>query len=240
MLESSDRVENFFYRSLDPSDISGRYFLMMDTIHLNLSVALSEYVTSNGGMYMECPTIGSKQHAETLRLQLIFSGSKEHFQYIRPLLCCFGTPKHVGLAAGAALTIKYAHKTVAIMNLLGFCFASALLHSLGAEPSVFIDAIKTSPFYVPTFSIWSEKISQENYQKDITWTPNQLHKELRVILNEAQAIGIDTRLLEAARDILSATVESGHGNDDLTSVFSVISATLSSASTGEEEEKKQA
>jgi 3-hydroxyisobutyrate dehydrogenase len=238
-LDSSERVENFFRSSLNAEDVQGKVFLVLDTIPKDLSHSLHDYVSANGGSYLECPTIGGKNHAETLRLQVIFAGTEAQFKDVRPLLCCFGTPKFVG-PVGSALAIKFAHKSLAVMNLLGFASASAILRGLGADPAVFLEAIKMSPFYVPTFTAWNEKMAKEIFDKDVTWTPFQLSKELNVIVAEAKSIGVDTRLLEAARDIIDETASSEHKYEDFTSVVTVVAANVKAPKTRTDATGKQA
>lgn len=224
-------MKSFFLEQTDKADLKHKFFIILDPISRELSLFLHAYVGDNGGLYCECPVIGSKQHAEALRLQVLFAGTCSQFNEVRPLLCCFGTPKLVG-PVGCALPIKFAHKALSVMNLLGFATAIALLRGLGGDANVFLEAIKSSPFFLPIYGVWNEKIAKKEYGKDVSWTPQQISSEIKVVLSEASSVGIDSRLLRDAAAVFDEAAESPHRFHDFTSVFDIVARKLQSPQFG--------
>lgn len=137
---------------LPPSALEGRCVIQMATILPAESRELGNRLRGAGARYLEAPVLGSIPEARDGRL-LIMAGadSAEDFDTVRPVLEALGEyPRHVGpVGQGAALKLAF-NQLIASLT-AAFSLSLGLVRREGVEVDTFMDILRDSALYAPTF-----------------------------------------------------------------------------------------
>jgi 3-hydroxyisobutyrate dehydrogenase-like beta-hydroxyacid dehydrogenase len=167
---------------------------------------------------LDAPVLGSIPQATEGTLKIFVGGDAEVFERRRPLLESMGTPRHLGpLGAGAAMKLVANSTLGALMT--GLAEALALADGLGLEEGDVLDILSESPIGV------TAKGKRPLIESGV-YTPNftlgLAAKDLRLVMEAAQAAGVELRLAAAARSWLERADEHGLGGLDYSAVIAEV------------------
>jgi 3-hydroxyisobutyrate dehydrogenase-like beta-hydroxyacid dehydrogenase len=164
---------------------------------------------------LDAPVLGSIPQATEGTLKIFVGGAAGVFERCRPVLEAMGNPRHLGpLGAGAAMKLVANSTLGALMT--GLAEALALADGLGLEEADVLDILSESPIGVTT------KGKRPLIESGV-YTPNftlgLAAKDLRLVMEAAEAAGVELRVAAAARSWLERADDHGRGDLDYSAVI---------------------
>lgn len=193
---------------------AGTTLIEMSTIGPDAVRSLAAHLPEGVEM-LDAPVLGSIPQATQGTLKIFVGGDAEVFERCRPVLEAMGTPRHFGpLGAGAAMKLVANSTLGALMT--GLAEALALADGLGLEEADVLDILSESPIGV------TAKGKRPLIESGV-YTPNftlgLAAKDLRLVMEAAEAAGVELRLAAAARSWLERADEHGLGDLDYSAVI---------------------
>jgi 3-hydroxyisobutyrate dehydrogenase-like beta-hydroxyacid dehydrogenase len=192
----------------------------MSTVGLAAVRWLASALPSEVGL-LDAPVLGSLSEAEEGTLSVFVGGPASLAERWTPLLSALGSPLHVGpLGAGASAKLVANATLFGMLALLGEVVA--LADGLGLSRDVTWDVLSATPLAGPA-ERRRPSIEGGNYDKRFALA--LARKDSQLIVDAAKEVGVDVRLLEAARTWLTDADEAGFGERDYSTVLARIIGT---------------
>ncbi len=202
-------------------NLKHKTIIQMGTIAPQESQEIAQSIQDLGGEYVEAPVLGSIPEAKTGKLLIFVGGSQDLFDRTLPILQDLGeTPRHMGEIGTAAAT------KLALNQLIGsltsaFSISLALVQNSNVELDTFMDILRQSALYAPTFDKKLQRMVDHNYSSP-NFPTKHLLKDMRLSRTAAQVHGIDTQLIEAIIKITERSIQQGQGESDYSAIYSAI------------------
>jgi 3-hydroxyisobutyrate dehydrogenase-like beta-hydroxyacid dehydrogenase len=173
-----------------------------------IGAALSE----RGVRMLDAPVTGSSPRAQDGSLTIMVGGDPEDFARARPLLEAMGALiAHVG-ELGQGETLKLINNAVGAANAAAVAEALLLAHATGIDLDAFVEVVSSGSGASAQLALKSGAMREHDYTP-LFKTAHML-KDVRLCLEEAQAAGVPFPSAAHARDLLTATMARGHGEQD--------------------------
>ena len=195
-------------------------YVDMSTVSPEVSEEVSHEANNRGICYLRAPVSGSTVLAESGNLTIICSGDKDAYMKCLPLFEVMGSKQYYVGSEQQALYLKLA------INLLAGSTIAALAESLvfgrkgGLDWGVMLDVMNESVIASPLLKYSLPSLKERNFQP--AFATNQMNKDMGLICDAADAIGAPSDISQIVRDIYMATIDSGHGLENLTAVVKEI------------------
>lgn len=206
-------------------NLNGKIILQMGTIAPQESQAIAQTVQTLGATYLEAPVLGSIPEAKTGTLLIFVGASQNLFEQMLPLLKDLSeAPRYIGEIGTAAAT------KLALNQLIGsltsaFSVSLALIQNSGVNLETFMDILRQSALYAPTFDKKLQRMVEQNYHNP-NFPAKHLLKDMRLAQTTAATYGIDTQIIDAVIAITEHSVQQGQGEADYSVIFSAIDSPL--------------
>lgn len=201
--------------------VSGKTVVQMGTIGPDESRALAADLSSLGGRYLEAPVLGSVPQAQAGKLEVMAGGEKALFEELLPVFRCFGPdPRWIG-PVGAAATLKLALNQLIAAQAAAFATSLALVQKGQVPLDVFLEILRKSAFYAPTFER-KLPVMLEPLQAKVNFPAKHMLKDVRLIRSTAETLGVNATLVAALEALYAATETAGLGDADYAAVARVI------------------
>lgn len=206
-------------------NLNGKIILQMGTIAPQESQAIAQTIQTLGGTYLEAPVLGSIPEAKTGTLLIFVGASQNLFEQMLPLLKDLSeAPRYIGEIGTAAAT------KLALNQLIGsltsaFSVSLALIQNSGVHLETFMDILRQSALYAPTFDKKLQRMVEQNYHNP-NFPAKHLLKDMRLAQTTAATYGIDTQIIDAVIAITEHSVQQGQGEADYSVIFSAIDSPL--------------
>jgi 3-hydroxyisobutyrate dehydrogenase len=184
-------------------DGHGRVVLQMGTIAPSESRELAVAITGTGNAYLEVPVLGSRPEALAGTLQVMAAGPEALFQEALPLLRLLGAEPQLLGPVGSALETKLALNQLIASLTHAFSLSLHLVRRSGVEVERFMDLLRASALYAPTFDKKLKRMLEDEYS-DPNFPTAHLRKDLELFLAAARAMGLGTSGLEGLAQLLAA------------------------------------
>jgi 3-hydroxyisobutyrate dehydrogenase-like beta-hydroxyacid dehydrogenase len=189
----------------------------MSTIAPVDSRRIAAALAERGVRMIDAPVTGSSPRAEAGTLTIMAGGAAEDFARALPLLEAMGELiVHVGpLGQGAMLKL--------INNALGAANAAALAEALllaqatDVDLDAFVAVTSTGSGASAQLELKSGPMREHDYTP--LFKTAHLLKDVRLCLEEAQAAGVPFPAAAHARDLLTATLGRGYGEQDYAAII---------------------
>jgi 3-hydroxyisobutyrate dehydrogenase len=198
-------------------DVKGKLFIEMSTVQPQTEMALAEKVRAEGAAFVECPVGGTTGPARQGKLIGLAGGSKDDFERARPILeqLCRRVEHcgDVGAGSSMKLTINLPlmiywqalGEALAISRHLGFDHARMM--DLLADTSGGTNAVKNRG---PALA----KMLGGDLSGAVTFNLDDGRKDLRTMLTEAKARGVELPLIERTLACFDEASNAGWGQRD--------------------------
>ncbi|WP_022947064.1 NAD(P)-dependent oxidoreductase [Methylohalobius crimeensis] len=204
--------------ALQEIDPAGKVLVQMATVGPEESRQLADRVNRAGGAYLEAPVLGSIPEAKAGKLIIMAGGSENVFVKVRPLLTCLGSePRLIG-ETGKAAACKLALNQLIASLTAAFATSLAYVEAHGAPVDTFMDILKQSALYAPTFDKKLPRMAAHDYRNP-NFPTEHLIKDIDLFVQGAGAI--DTQVLEKLRRLYQSALE-GHEREDYSCVFEAV------------------
>jgi 3-hydroxyisobutyrate dehydrogenase-like beta-hydroxyacid dehydrogenase len=178
-----------------------------------IGAALAE----RGVRLLDAPVTGSAPRAEGGTLTIMAGGEAGDFARARPLLEAMGQViVHVG-ALGQGEMLKLINNSVGAANAAALAEALLLAHAAGLDLDAFAQVLSNGSGASAQLDLKAGAMRAHDYTP-LFKTAHML-KDVRLCLDEAQAVGMPFPAAAHARDLLAATVGRGHGEEDYAAII---------------------
>jgi 3-hydroxyisobutyrate dehydrogenase len=201
----------------------GTLFIDCSTIGPGAARSIGAAVAELGFELVDAPVTGSAPRAEDGTLTIMAGGSDEAFARARPVLEAMGKLiVHAG-PLGHGQIVKVINNAVAAVN--AAVVGEALL--VGARTGVDLDALTevmgAGSGASAMLTLKAEPMRRHDYTT--LFKLEHMLKDVRLCLEEGQAVGAPFQFAALVREILTAAMGRGHGDDDFAAMIEVLEAT---------------
>jgi 3-hydroxyisobutyrate dehydrogenase-like beta-hydroxyacid dehydrogenase len=185
--------------------------------------SIGEALSAHGIELVDAPVTGSSPRAQDGTLTIMAGATEQAFQRARPVLEAMGRLiVHAG-PLGHGQIVKVINNAVAATN--AAVLGEALL--VGARAGVDLDALTEVMGAGSGASAMLELKARAMREHDYTTLFKLEHmlKDVRLCLEEGQAAGAPFQFAALTREILTAAMGRGHGDDDFAALIEVLEAT---------------
>jgi 3-hydroxyisobutyrate dehydrogenase len=221
MLSDATAIAEVLLSEPAKQQLAGRTVICMSTISPTQSRAIRDEVVSASGEYIEAPVLGSIPEATAGKLIVMVGASATQFHKWSELLAHFGSqPRLIG-EVGAASAIKLALNQLIGSLTAAFALSVGLVERHGASIETFMEILRSSALYAPTFDKKLSRMLEHNYTNPNFPTKHML-KDTNLFLAEAEAVGLNSSNLEGVKQILDLAIDMGFADADYSAIFDAI------------------
>jgi 3-hydroxyisobutyrate dehydrogenase len=179
--------------------LSGKLVIEMSTVRPQTERTLAAKVSARGGAFVECPVGGTTGPARQGKLLGLMGGEPADTARARPILeALCRRLDHVG-PIGAGTTMKLAINLPLLVSWQAFGEAFALCRDVGLDPARLLDLFADSSGGTNSLKIRGPQLAQmllTGEASPSTFAIDTCRKDLRTILEEGRACGIDLPVTE--------------------------------------------
>ena len=200
-------------------NVKQKIFIDMSTVKPAKPQEMAKRANSVGAIFLECPVGGSVGPAKEGKLLGFVGGDSADVEKVKPLLdhLCKRV-EHVG-TYGAGSTVKLAVNLPLMVYWQTLGESLSLVESLGIDPSRMIDILSDSSGGPNMLKVRGAMIAQTLKQKrsdQVTVSVSTMRKDMRAMLDQAQATQRNLPLTALALEKFNAAAESGLDEKDCT------------------------
>ena len=171
--------------------------------------------------FLDAPVSGGVAGARSGKLTVMVSGPRATYDELQPLLALFGRVLFVGVKPGLAQTLKLLNNLMSATAVAITSEAMAMGVKAGLDPSVMLDVINASS--------GRNSATQDKFPKhvltrgfDFGFSAGLSFKDVRLCLEEAEALGVPMVVGTMVRQMLSITCNTYGFDTDCTSVARIV------------------
>jgi 3-hydroxyisobutyrate dehydrogenase-like beta-hydroxyacid dehydrogenase len=196
-------------------------FVDLSTSGPAASQAVAVTLSPAGIATVDAPVSGGVKGAAAGTLTLMVSGPPDAVARVRPLLSVFGRVVVVGSKPGLGQTLKLANNLMSAASLAIAAEALAMGVKAGLDPAVMIEVINASS---GRNSATQDKIPRHvlNRRFDFGFANALSFKDVRLCLEEAEALGVPMVVGSAVRQMLAITQQQFGPDADCTELVKVL------------------
>ena len=214
-------IQEVLFPAERASLLEGKTLLQMATIGPSHSRALEDAAIAHGAQYLEAPVLGSIPEARKGSLLLMVGASAAQFERFQPLLSVFGeNPLHVG-PVGQAAAMKLAFNQLIAGLTASFSLSLGLIQKEGVRVELFMDMLRDSALYAPTFDKKLLRMLQRDYANP-NFPTRHLLKDADLFLDAADEHGLTAACLQGVRDTVAVALAKGLGDMDYSAINDII------------------
>jgi 3-hydroxyisobutyrate dehydrogenase len=201
--------------------LTGKTILQMGTISPQASRQIRDRIVDAGGEYLEAPVLGSIPEAKTGKLLLMVGATAAQFDRYLPLLKTFGeSPRLIG-EVGTAAALKLALNQLISTLTTGFAQSLAYLQHQQVEIEAFMEILRSSAVYAPTFDKKLSRMLDRNYENP-NFPTKHLLKDTDLFIESAAEIGINTTAIAGVKQILDLAIAKNLADKDYAALYEAL------------------
>lgn len=201
--------------------LAGRSLVQMGTIAPSESRALAQDIIAAGGDYLEAPVLGSLPEARGGRLIVMAGGDPALYERCLPIFEALSEqPRLIG-AVGQGAALKLAMNQLISGLTSTFCYSLGLVRQEGVDVDQFMELLRKSALYAPTFDKKLDKYLAHEYGQ-ANFPLKHLRKDLGLFRQVAAQSSADTAPLEALEAVFERAILRGLGDLDYSAIFEAL------------------
>jgi 3-hydroxyisobutyrate dehydrogenase-like beta-hydroxyacid dehydrogenase len=182
---------------------------------------VSRGLQERGVAWIDAPVSGGVAGAKAGTLAVMASGPRTSFEPVQPLLKNFGKVFYVGEKAGLAQVAKLANNLLAAAALVVSSEAMVMGVKAGLDPKILLDIINAgSGRNSATQDKFPRAILPRTF--DFGFATGLSYKDVRLCIDEAEALGVPMVVGAAVRQMLAVTNAKFGPTSDFTSITRVV------------------
>ncbi len=186
-----------------------------------MAVAVHQGLAVRDILYVDAPVSGGLAGARDGKLAVMVACPKAVYAELEPVLKNFGKPFHLGEGAGQAQTMKLANNLLAAAALVVSSEAMVMGVKAGLDPKVMLDVINLGS--------GRNSATQDKFPRailpgtfDFGFATGLSYKDVRLCVDEAEALGVPMVAGAAVREMLAVTNARFGAASDFTSICRVV------------------
>jgi 3-hydroxyisobutyrate dehydrogenase-like beta-hydroxyacid dehydrogenase len=233
----ADAADIVFFSLPTPDDVRGeaigetgvilgtrtKILVDLSTTGRSTTLAVAEALTSAGIAMVDAPVSGGINGAVKGTLAVMASGHPESLERVAPLLTNFGKLFRIGDKPGMAQVMKLANNLMSATALAIATEAVVMGVKAGLDPKVMIDVINSS---TGRNTATETKFPQSILPRTFAYgfATGLMNKDVRLCLEEAEALGIPMTVGDAVRTIWQNAERELGAQSDYTEIVRVLEA----------------
>jgi 3-hydroxyisobutyrate dehydrogenase-like beta-hydroxyacid dehydrogenase len=192
-------------------------FIDLSTTGPRVAAAVSAGLAAKGITAVDAPVSGGMAGAKNGTLAVMVSGPRATYDALEPILKVFGKLFFIGEKAGAAQTMKLVNNLLAACSLAITCEGMVMGAKAGLDAKTMIDVLNVSS---GRSSATQDKFPRAILPRsfDFGFATGLSHKDVRLCLDEAEALGVPMIVGSAVRQVLAITSALYGPDSDFTSM----------------------
>ncbi len=198
-----------------------KYVVDFSTIGPRMAGIVAKALAAKGITYVDAPVSGGLKGAREGTLAVMVACPKAVFTELEPTLKIFGRPFHLGEVAGQAQTMKLANNLLAAAAIALSSEAMVMGVKAGLDPKVMLEVLNTST--------GRNSATQDKFPRsilpgtfDFGFTTGLSYKDVKLCIDEAEAMGVPMVCGAAVRQMLAVTNAMYGADSDFTSMCRVV------------------
>ncbi len=198
-----------------------RYFVDLSSSGAIAAAEVAGALAARRIQALDAPVSGGVAGARSGKLTVMASGPRDLYDRVQPLLALFGRVLFVGEKPGLAQTLKLLNNLMSATAIAITAEAMAMGVKAGLDPTVMLDVLNTSS--------GRNSATQDKFPKhvltrgfDFGFSAGLSFKDVRLCLDEAEALGVPMVLGAVVRQMLSITCNTYGFDTDCTSIARIV------------------
>jgi 3-hydroxyisobutyrate dehydrogenase-like beta-hydroxyacid dehydrogenase len=198
-----------------------RRYVDLSTIGSAAAVRIHDLLAARDIVAVDCPVSGGVSGAEAGTLALMVSCPRSDFEALLPVLRSIGRPMHVGEQPGSAQTMKLMNNILAATVLIATSEVVVMGAKSGLDPEVIIDVLNAGS---AATSASRDKFPRAILPRtfDSGFATALMVKDVRLYLEEANALGVPVEIAEAVARLWETTLCDEGAESDFTAAIKPI------------------
>ncbi len=198
-----------------------RSFVDLSSTGATATTEISAALAARNIRSLDAPVSGGVAGARNGKLTVMVSGPRALYDEVQPVLALFGRVLFVGEKPGLAQTLKLANNLMSAAAIAITAEALALGVKAGLDPTVMLDVINTSSGRnTASMDKFPNHVLTRGF--DFGFSAGLSFKDVRLCLEEAEALGVPMLLGTVVRQMLSITCNTYGFDTDCTSVARIV------------------
>jgi len=195
---------------------AGSIAIDMSTISPEVTKEIAAKLSRKNIHMLDAPVSGGEQGAMDGTLSIMVGGEKEIVEKIRPLFEILGKNIiHVG-GNGTGQIAKACNQVLVAQTITAVAEALVLAEAAGADPAKVREALLGGFAYSKILEVHGQRMLDKNYQPGFK---TRLHaKDMRIVLETAEALGLDLQGAKLAARHIEKLVADGDGELDSSAI----------------------
>jgi 3-hydroxyisobutyrate dehydrogenase len=221
MLADANAINSVLINDDVLNKVGGKLIIQMGTILPEESKTFQKIFEEKGAEYFEAPVLGSVPQILSENLIVLVGSTKEQFEKHRGIFSAFSKDVyHIG-EIGKAAAIKLAFNNLIASLIPAFSLSFGIVKKANINPEIFMEILRKSALYAPTFDSKLPMIMQEDFSK-ANFPAKHMLKDGKLIEQYASQLNLNTKVINALNSVLEETVKSGYAEQDYSSVYKAI------------------
>ena len=192
-------------------------FVDLSTTGTKVSVIVYDGLKAKGIASLDAPVSGGVKGAREGTLAIMVGGPQTAFEQHKDVLAVFGKLFFMGEAPGAGQTMKLVNNLISCAHIAVTAEGMAMGARAGLDPQLMIDVLNVSTgASSATRDKWPRSVLPRTF--DYGFATALAFKDLRLCLDEAEAMGVPMVVGSAARQFLSITNQLFGPDSDFTAM----------------------
>ena len=219
MLADADVIEDVVGGGVLAALAQGAVWLQMSTVGEGGNERLARLAAEGGVAYVDAPVLGTKAPAEQGQLVVLASGPEEVRERCEPVFGAVGgkTVWLGGAGEGSRLKLVVNNWIVGLLGVLAETIAFA--RATGVDPQKFLETIEGGPLGLPYAQMKGAMMIKEDFPT--SFSAKLARKDARLVLEAAEAAGLDLVVAPAVAARFDEAIGAGHGEKDMAAVYEV-------------------
>jgi 3-hydroxyisobutyrate dehydrogenase len=197
-------------------------WLQMSTVGIAATERLAGLARERGVAYVDAPVVGTRQPAEAGELLVLASGPEEVRDRAAPVFDAVGrATRWLGDEPGAGSRLKLVFNGWLVSLVESLSETLAFSRALGIPPAEFLEAIDGTPMNVPYAQLKGKAMAKMDFS-EVAFPLRLAHKDARLVLEAAEAEGLELPLMRTAEAQFARAEADGHGDEDLAAVHHAV------------------
>jgi 3-hydroxyisobutyrate dehydrogenase-like beta-hydroxyacid dehydrogenase len=182
---------------------------------------LSEGLAANGIASFDAPVSGGVAGARDGKLSLMASGPEARWPQVEAVIAHFGKSFYMGETPGAGQTMKLVNNLLGAVAIAVTAEGMTMGIKAGLDPAKMIEVLNQSTgVNSATRDKWPRSVLPRTF--DFGFAAALSHKDMRLCVDEAEALGVHLTLGTHARDLLRRTLDEVGPDADFTAMALVV------------------
>lgn len=202
----------------------GDVLIEMSTISVGLVKELDQALSKQGVVVLDAPVGGTPDIAARGELTILVGGDEATLERCRPVLSAMGTHIMPMGAVGNGKLGKMANNMLVTVGLLSVMEILAWAQKAGADLDLLTEALRSLPASSTVMNFHLTRLASipDQYRQQYIW----FHKDIHLLLEEAEAMHAALPMTNQAKSILSAARNLDGGAETMGSLLAYYERTI--------------